>query len=139
MFRRGRRVDMAAIAEHMRPAVAAWLNAHVQILRPAEDDEGTMTVLYDSGPGGALIQPIRSAAPITVGTQATNIQSIRIQAVRPADGLSGDTSGLRVRVLDGGENRDLEQLVYASKGQPGTSHQWGLILEATVVTSARWV
>lgn len=148
------RVNVEAIAERLRPAVQAWYNGRIQVIRPADasllhwdpaTDERTAppgtvfdgTVLYDSGERGALVQPIRSAAPITVTTQATNIYSVRFQAVRPADGVDLH-AGLLLKVVDGGEDPSLESFVYSLKGQPGTSLQWGLILEATVVTSSRW-
>lgn len=141
MFRPRQGVNLAAIAEHMRPALGQWFNARVQILRPAEGNE-PMMIVYDSltllQGGGALIQPIRSATPVSVGTQATAIQGIRVQATRPTAGLVEATAGLRLRVVDGGQNPGLEPLVFSVKGQPDSSLEWGLILEATVVTSARW-
>lgn len=147
-------VDVEAIAERMRPAVARWLNGRIQIIRPANPDlfvydpitdtttgpEGASAdgeILYDSGDRGALIQPIRSAANITVTTQATNLYSIRVQALRPAEGVDLH-AGLLMKIVGGGEDPSLESFVYSLKGQPGTSLQWGLILEANVVTSSKW-
>lgn len=154
VFGGGAGVDVAAIAETMRPILAQWFNGRFQIIRPADQERlrydpvtdtyadplggaiPTAEVLYDSGEHGALFQPIRSAAPITVATQGTTIQSVRIQASR--DAAAHVQSGLLVRILDGGQDASLEPLVYSLKGQPGTSLAWGAILEATVVASSRW-
>jgi hypothetical protein len=141
-------VDLPGIAEAMRPALEAWMSARVQIwdpkragtlgnYDPTADTGGfpTAALVYDSGENGAIVQPIRSPGRVTVGQQATGIQSIRFQLKRIAPEL-GTTlrGGLRLRVLNGGNDPQLEALVFSLGDAFSSSLAWDHIFEATVLT-----
>lgn len=144
------------IAEQMRPALALWFTGHIRIYdqallkveRPAFDpfaaspsptvpEPSADALVYDSGPRGALIQPVRSAGIITFAGQPTDIQSVRFQALRKPDS-DGETfvqrSGLIVAVVDGAEDKQLERFWYSLKAQPDSTIAWHHIMEGTLIT-----
>lgn len=136
-------VDTEAIAAEMREVVEQWFGGHIRIYEEAEQrtaydpiaDTGGQTpstLLYDSGPKGALIQPIRGAAPIEFGEQSTMIHSIRFQVVRrvPPEALRG---GLTIHVVDGGNAPELTVPRFTLKHGYDSSIAWHRILEAVTV------
>jgi hypothetical protein len=145
---RGAAFDQTAIAEVMRPALYATFNARIQILDPNLDEiltpydpvsdtggqAASVAVLYDSGPAGALIQPIRSPVAVQNGEQTTFILGIRFQCKMPAT-PTAFRAGLRVRVLDGGNVHELERYTYTLTEGFDSSLAWGKTIEATTVTS----
>ena len=74
-------IDVPGIAEAMRPALEAWMTGHLQIVdlkRSSGPDYNAFTdtggssapvVVLDSGPNGALIQPVRTPLRGEVGGQ----------------------------------------------------------------------
>ena len=137
--------DIPAIAAAMRPALYAWFTGHIQLLDPqrvtttpydAETDTGgatTREVLFDSGPGGAFIQPIRAAAPVGFGDQQVGLQAVRFQTTLDVSKVA--RAGLIVKVLDGGEDPTLEAFEYSLLNGVDSTLAWGRIYEARAVMS----
>lgn len=124
------------------------MSAHVCIYDPARletppydsvADTGGVAVpklVLDSGPGGALVQPIRSATRVVVGNQPNAILGIRFQIKASAPIEDGTTlrAGLILRVVDGGESSDLAPLTYSLTETVDSSLRWDRIIEAVVLT-----
>lgn len=138
--------DMPTIAEEMRPALYSMFNAHIQIVDPnrtevspydaVTDTGGTSValVVFDSGPNGASVEPIRSAVNVEFGSQSVSVQGVRLQTKLA---LSTDKlrAGMVVKVLDGGEAPWLEEFQYALTKPFESGYAWGRILEASVIAS----
>lgn len=132
----GLKVEMA---ETMRP----WFTAHIKIWDPkaasataydALTDTGgkaTALPLWDSGPSGALIQPLPRVTEQTGGDQNEGYRQVRIQTSLPPD--IHLRSGLRVTVVDGGNNPNLEDFTYVVEEGIDSSLAWGAIITCTVV------
>lgn len=127
-------VDPAAIAEQMRPALEAWMTAHVKVFDPNRN--GSPLLVLDSGANGALVQPLRTPSSNEVGGQPVGIQGIRFQIKRSATVQSGQhlRGGLVVKVIDGGNSPELEPLTYTLLEVADSSIGWDYIFEATTVT-----
>lgn len=138
--------DIPSIAAAMRPALYAWFTGHLQLIDPKSetitrydsvaDSGGVRTgasVVFDSGPGGALIQPIRAAGASNFGDQSVGIQGIRFQTTLDLSFVA--KSGLVVKVLDGGEDSTLTAFQYALLNGVDSSLAWGRIYEARAVMS----
>jgi hypothetical protein len=89
-------------------------------------------VIWDSGPAGALVQPMRRSIVRAVGGGDQSLSTITIQTAMPPDIVL--QSGLRVRVLDGGNASNLESYVYAIREGFDGSLAWGQIITAEVLT-----
>lgn len=138
-------VDTKATAELMRPAVAGFFEAHIQVIDPkstvvtpydARTDTGGETVpavLWDSGPNGALVQPIRSQTIGDYGAQAVGLVAVRIQAAVP-DHVEL-RAGLRIKVLDGGGDAEAARHVYVIGSGIDSSLRWVTRILATVVAT----
>lgn len=141
------RVDVPGIAAAMRPALEAWMTGHLQIIdlrRQSTSDYDALAdvggtsqgvVVLDSGPNGALIQPLRAPLRGDVGGQPSGILGIRFQVKRETI-VSGQTlrGGLAVKVLDGGNSPGLVGPIYSLPEVIDSSLSWDYIFEATVVT-----
>lgn len=127
-------VDVAGIAEAMRPAVEAFMTARIQVIDPKRASGGVPTILLDSGPNGALVQPLRSPSTVTVGGQPNTIYGIRFQMKRTPQSESVNLrSGLLIKVLDGGNAPESTGRIYAMNEGVETSLAWDHIFEASVV------
>lgn len=135
-------VDPFAVAQVMRPVVQAWFDCHIQILDPDSidtadydpytDDGGdsTAAVLWDSGPDGALISPIRTPRAADLGNQMVEVVGIRVQCfVDPTVELH---DGLIIKVIDGGTDAQLKRYRYVLAGGVSSSIGFVHVLHATV-------
>lgn len=141
-------VQPALIAEAMRPALYAWFNARILIVDPntrfgsaydAKTDTGgplTPTTLFDSGPNGALVQPIRAPRTVDSGDQNVALIGIRFQVKIEAIEVQLH-SGLQVVVVDAGNDLQIGEFTYVLKQPMNSSLAWGKILEATVLAGGR--
>lgn len=140
------RPDIPAIAAEMRPALYGWFTGHILLVDPKTIGRGKLDpisgeraesvpeeVLFDSGPNGALIQPIRAASLTNFGGQAVGIQGVRFQT--KLDVSFEARAGLSVRVLDGGEDSTLTGYEYSLSSGVDSTLAWGRIYEARVVVS----
>jgi hypothetical protein len=130
-------VDIAAIAAQMRPAVEMWFSAHVRIYDPTAGEAGIPLLVLDSLAGGALVQPIRSPTRIEQGGQATAILGIRFQIKEAATFIEGQRprSGLIVRVVDGGQSPELQELPFSLTEAVDSSLRWDRIMDAVLLAS----
>jgi len=139
-----RPVDVAAIAEEMKPALEQWFSGQVKIW---DDDlltatpydsltdtggQSTPTLVLDSGANGALVQPIRSPNKADFGGQAGSIMGVRFQVKRAASASAVLRAGLRVEVVSGGNDAALTSYTYQLLDSLDGSLAWDRILEATV-------
>lgn len=129
-------VDVEGIAEVMRPAVEAWMSAHIHIYDPARYGASPSPILvFDSGEDGAIIQPLRAPRETTIGSQPNAVRAIRFQVkqgvVEVGQRLRG---GLVVKVIDGGNAKGLEDYVFALLDTVDSSLMWDHIYEANVIT-----
>ncbi|MDF2915908.1 MAG: hypothetical protein K0S70_125 [Microbacterium sp.] len=140
-------VDIPGIAAAMRPALEQWMTGHIQIVdlkrgaagaANAFTDVRTNTepvIVLDSGPNGALIQPMRAATRGEIGGQPSGLLGVRFQVKRSASIAEGQRlrGGLAVRVLDGGNAAGLVGPTYALPEVLDSSLAWDYIFEAVVV------
>lgn len=138
-------VDPFAIAQTMRPVVEAWFDCHVQIIDPnsiATDDydafadeggDAVAGVLWDSGPDGALISPIRTPRTADLGGQSVAVTGIRVQCFVPPEVEL--RNGLIVKVLDGGTDAQLKRYRYVLAGGISSSIGFVHVLHASVAGS----
>lgn len=143
------RMNAPAVAAEMRLAVEAWFDAHIQILDPAvqrtsrgEYDPRTDSwstpepsgvpegVLWDSGPQGALVQPLRASSVGDFGAQAVGLVGVRIQAAVPAE--VDLRSGLQIVVLDGGADTESTRHLYVLGSGIDSSLRWVTRMTAMV-------
>jgi len=143
-------VDLAGIAEVMRGALYPWMNGHIKVFDPKRanatgynplTDEGGFpeaALVFDSGENGAIIQPIRSPTRAEVGSQPNAVLGIRFQVKRlPVEAGQSLRGGLRVQVVDGGNDDQLSRFTYALQETVDSSEAWGRIWDAVVVTGGR--
>lgn len=128
----------AEMAEAMRP----WFTAHVKIwdpetltrttYDPLTDTGGTGTPepLWDSGPAGALVQPLIRVTEQNSGDEIVGFRQVRIQTTLPPE--IHLRSGLRVTVVDGGGSPSLEDFTYVMEEGIDSSLAWGAIITCTV-------
>lgn len=145
-------VDVPGIAAAMRPALELWFSGHIQILDlrrsttpspkydPIADNGGTVApvIILDSGAAGALIQPLRIPNPAVVGGQPSSLQGVRFQIKRSVSVTDGQVlrGGLVVKVIDGGNEPELQRYLYALDETVNSSLAWDRIYEAHMVTTA---
>jgi hypothetical protein len=132
-------IDFASIAIQMRPAVARWYNAQIEIIDPNVGeqswDEYTNEYISDSATviwsGSARIQPISQArTPDMLITQGA-IHAIRVQVPYDAN-LPLIRKGLEVKVTDGGEDKVLESLQFVVRAAINSSYGWNRTIECDV-------
>lgn len=132
-------IDMAAIAAQMRPTVALWYNAEIEIIDPNAGEQTwdveTNEYIYDAADiiwsGSARIQPISQArTPDMVITQGS-IQAIRVQVPYDAN-LPLIRKGLEVKVTNGGEDKVLESLQFVVRAAINSSYGWNRTIECDV-------
>lgn len=128
----------AEMAEAMRP----WFTAHIKIWDPQTSERtaydpltdtggtGTPEPLWDSGAGGALVQPLIRVTEANTGDQTLGFRQVRIQTTLPPD--IHLRSGLRVTVMDGGGSPSLEDFTYVVEEGIDSSLAWGAIIICTV-------
>lgn len=132
-----------ALRAEMADAMKPWFTAHVKIWDPntasrgpydaLTDTGGTGTPepLWDSGPGGALVQPLIRITEQQTGEQNVGFRQVRIQTALPPE--IHLRSGLRVTVVDGGGSPSLEDFTYVVEEGIDSSLAWGAIITCTVV------
>ena len=129
-------IDFAKIALEMRPTVARWYNAEVEVIDPnlqdVEWDE--VTNEYENTPevvvwsGKARIQPLRTASTPDLGIMQGAIEAIRVQVPYDAD-LSLVRKGMQVKVISGGEDHVLESLQFVVRSAVNSSYGWNRTIE----------
>lgn len=145
------RIDLEALRAEMLPGLVEWFSAHVVIYDPTKasnagaaydpfldnialdpNDIPEECIVWDSGPAGALVQPMRRSIVRAVGGGDQSLSTITIQTAMGPDIVL--QSGLRVRVLDGGNASNLESYVFAIREGFDGSLAWGQIITAEVLT-----
>lgn len=131
-----------SIAEEMRPIVYSFFNAHIQIFDPKQmvvtpynaiTDEGGETepeLLFDSGANGARIQALGSESKADFAAQSINNRPYLFQTKLVAE--FGFRSGLRLRVVDGGEDKSLEKYIFSVNAGLDGSYAWNRNIRATL-------
>lgn len=139
-----RRLDLAAIGVEMRPALEQWFSAHLQFVDPktleatpydAKTDTGGDSVpklVFDTGPGGALLQPTRQFDVRDFGDQSFGITTVRIQVIVPPPDVQF-RSGLIAIVVDGGNDSQLTGERIALDSALSSSLAWDKIIRGRVV------
>jgi hypothetical protein len=144
-------IDLDGMRDTMLPGLIEWFSAHVVIYDPTKatnadtpydpfldnialnpDDIPPECIVWDSGPAGALVQPMRRSIVRAVGGGDQSLSTVTIQTAMPPDIVV--QSGLRVRVLDGGNASNLEKYVFAVREGFDGSLAWGQIITAEVLT-----
>lgn len=144
------KIDIAGIAEAMRPTLAMWMNSHIKVwdigrylepdetYNPETDTGGTRprVLVLDSGENGAIVQPLRSPSRIDIGGQPNALLGIRFQITRDATVETGQElrGGLLIEVVDGGESKDMAGHAFALVKPVDSSFEWHRIYEAVLVT-----
>lgn len=136
------RVDVAAIAEELRPALEEWFTAHIRVedpqtllqteYDPVTDTGGASTpkVLFEAD---ALVQALNTGTVGDYAAQAAAFVVMRVQvAVPPGVDLR---SGLHIVVMDGGNDESLEQNRIMLDRFETSSIAWHSILTGRVVQS----
>lgn len=137
-------IDFAKIALEMRDIVARWYNATVEIVDPntrnLDDYWNPETNTYSTSTdttvwsGSARVQPIRSTSMPDLGIAQGAVRAIRVQI--PMNGTESDAGfiqkGMRVRVTNGGENAQLEELEFVVRSSVNSSYGWNQTIECDV-------
>lgn len=126
-------IDFAAISQEMALATERWMNASINIVDPNVSNQewnpftneytgGSETVLWS---GSARIQPLgagenpeKDYAFSSAGTRRVRMQ-VKIDPSRDFV-----RKGLRVRVIDGGQDSDLELLDFVVTNAINSSYAW---------------
>lgn len=132
-------IDFAKIAIAMRETVARWYNAEVRIYDPNLRDIqwDPVTNEISNNPevliwqGKARIQPVRAPLSPSIGIAEGSIQGIRVQVPYDAD-LELIRKGLQVRVINGGEDKVLEELEFVVMSAINSSYGWNRTIECDV-------
>lgn len=143
-------VDFTAMGAEMAKTALPWMNGSIQIIDPNTEDAswdawtneyisgGSGTVLW-SGP--ARIQHLRSEILSEVGFSENGVRKIRLQIP-----LGGEApfirKGLQIIVTDGGNDTELEQLLFVVTSSVNSSYAWLRTIEAEVdvksVANSTW-
>lgn len=140
-------VDHEKIGQVMQGSLAGWLTGHIQIFLPSQSKRGVFdpvadtyasaaapTLIYDSGPAGALVSPIRLSSVTSFGDQGVGIQGLHFQCFRHAPDVR-IKSGMIVKVLDGGNDATLPDFTFMVTDGTNSSLTWGHTYQARVVNS----
>lgn len=130
------KIDFAAISAEMGDIAARWFNGTIQIVDPNLDDltfdpwtnssTGTETVLWT---GDARIQPINLATDPEAGKSILATRRVRFQV--PLDETRNFVhAGLVIKVTNGGQFPDLENLRFNISSAINSSYAWLLTIEA---------
>lgn len=130
------KIDFAAISAEMAPVVSAWFNGAIEIIDPnlenltfdpwTNTSVGYETIVWS---GEARIQPIayETKDPDSGRSLLAN-RRVRFQVpldeVRPLV-----RSGLMIRVTDGGQFPDLENIEFTISSAINSSYAWLLTIE----------
>ncbi len=133
---RSSKIDFAAISAEMSPIAERWFNGSIEIVDPNLDDltydpwtntgSTTETVLWS---GEARIQPVayNTSSP-EIGKSFSASRRVRFQV--PLDDTRAFVrAGLEVRVTDGGQFADLEDLQFIVSSAVASSYAWLLSIE----------
>ena len=137
-------IDFAKIALEMRAIVARWYNAEVEIVDPntrdLNDEWDPVTNTYAASTdvtvwsGSARVQPIRSTSTPDIQIAQGAVRAIRVQI--PMNGTESDAGfiqkGMRVRITNGGENPQLEELEFVVRSSVNSSYGWNQTIECDV-------
>lgn len=138
-------VDVEGIAAVMRPTLEEWMTAQLRFFDPKRktapdydpkaDTGGRVdaTMLFDTGPKGAIVQPIRSPSRVDVGGQANGLLGIRFQVKRPPVDVPM-RGGLLVQVVNGGNAHIPSLWRFGLAEAIGSSFEWDAIYDATLIT-----
>lgn len=129
------KIDFAAISAEMGSIAARWFNGAIQIVDPNLDNltfdpwtntsTGTETVLWS---GEARIQPFNLATDTDSGKAVLGNRRVRFQV--PLDETRDFVrKGLMIRVTDGGEFSDLENLQFTVSSAINSSYAWLLTID----------
>lgn len=129
-------IDFAKIATEMRATVAKWYNGSIQIIdtniREQTWNEFTNTYGTDTAAvvysGSARIQPINSARMPDLDIMQGGVQSVRIQVPYSAN-LSLIRKGMQVRIVSGGEDAILDDLILTVRSAINSSYGWNRTIE----------
>lgn len=131
------KINFAGISAEMRPIAERWFNGSIEIIDPNLDDltynpwtntsTGTETVLWS---GEARIQPVTTTtADAEVGRSLGSSRRVRFQV--PLDETRPFVrAGLKVKVTDGGQFPDLQDLQFIVSSSVASSYAWLLSIEA---------
>jgi hypothetical protein len=130
------KIDFAAISAEMGSIAARWFNGTIQIVDPNLDDltfdpwtntsTGTETVLWT---GEARIQPVNVATDPDAGRSVLANRRVRFQV--PLDDTRAFVrAGLFVRVTNGGQFPDLENMNFTITSAINSSYAWLLTIDA---------
>lgn len=140
----GGQIDIASIAERQRERVYKWFNARIAIYDddrivttpydPTTDAGGetTATLLYDSGVNGARVQPLNTRRNLTTGAQPTGERTFLVQTKLDLD-IDVIRHGLRLLVLDGGEDSSLRNYRYFVQSAANSSYAWNRSIICTAL------
>lgn len=132
-------IDFASIAAQMRPTVALWYNASIQIIDPNIENQSwnPVTNTYSGNPatvlwsGSARIQPLREATTPDMTVTQGAVHGIRVQV--PYDpALPLVRKGLQVKVIDPGEDAVLATLQFVVRSAINSSYGWNRTIECDV-------
>ena len=129
------KIDFAAISAEMGGIASRWFNGSIQIVDPNLDaitfdpwtnaTTGTETLLWG---GEARIQPINDSRDPEGGKSVLSVRRVRFQV--PLDETRDFVhAGLAVRVTDGGQFPDLENLQFNILSAVNSSYAWLLTIE----------
>ena len=129
-------IDFAKIATEMRATVAKWYNAQVQIVDTnlAEQTWNQFTNTFGTNTevvvwsGSARIQPIRTERLPDLDVMQGAIRSVRVQVPYDAN-LALVRKGMQVRVVSGGEDAILDNLVLVVRSAINSSYGWNRTIE----------
>lgn len=134
---RSSKINFAGISAEMAPIAARWFNGSIQIIDPNLDDltydpwtntsTGSETVLWS---GEARIQPVAySTFDPEVGKSLSASRRVRFQV--PLDETRAFVrAGLKIKVTDGGQFADLQDLQFIVSSSIASSYAWLLSIEA---------
>lgn len=132
-------IDMTKIGAEMASIVSGWFNASIQIIDPNmgtadwdpwtnEQTGGDASVIW-SGP--ARIQHLKNELLPSIAFSQESIRGIRVQI--PLDEFAGFIrKGLRINIIDGGNDYELEQLQFVITSAINSSYAWIRTIEAEV-------
>lgn len=132
-------INFSAITAEMSWVTERWMNSTIKIVDPNLENmtwnEWTNTMSgseIELWEGRARIQPISSITGLPdVGMSQGAVRRVRIQV--PLDETRGFVrAGLQVRVVDGGEFADLENLQFVINSAVNSSYAWLMTIDCDV-------